>query len=424
MKSIVRIGGKGKSKRVEPIEVMDQEAYHALDVDTRLALIQELIPVGLMHVGKELMAEVRTLAGDKHKRNGCVGCDRWGFQAGSVYVAEQRCRIKVPRVRDTVNRREVPLKSYQKLQKPRGLDELLFKRLLHGLSCRNYRECVEALPGVFSLSPSTVSRRFIRASSRKLKQLMERRLDSYDFVGLVMDGKRFGDDGMIIVVGVTLEGRKIVLGVVQAATENARVCVEFLRQLVERGLRYDKGLLCVIDGAKGLRKAIEEVFGRSGVVQRCQWHKRENVLSYLPENRKELFRKKMEAAYAKETYADAHTALLTLRRELNLVNESAVKSLEEGMEETLTLHRLGLAKQLGRSFRTTNIIESVMAHIGQKTDKVDYWKNSNQKHRWVASALLYAEQRFNRINGYRFLPALREALLKEINQEPKKVVAA
>ena len=167
MKSIVRVKGKGKS-RVEPVDVLDQEGYDGLEVDVRLALIQALLPLGLMKVGEELEEEVRSLAGDKHKRNGHTGYDRWGRQAGSVYVGKQRCRLYVPRVRDTVKGREVPLQRYQKLQQPGEVDEVLFRRVLHGLSCRNYGECAEAVPGVFGLSSSTVSRRFIRVSKRKL----------------------------------------------------------------------------------------------------------------------------------------------------------------------------------------------------------------------------------------------------------------
>ena len=198
-----------------------------------------------------------------------------------------------------------------------------------------------------------------------------------------MDGKRFGEDEIIIAIGITIEGRKVVLGIIQSATENHSVCRDFLHGLIDRGLRYDDGLLCIIDGAKGLRKAINEVFGVYGVVQRCQWHKRENVLKYLPKGLHSQFRQKLQRAYDKSTYEEAKAALKRVRAELKLINESAVDSLDEGFEETLTIHRLGMHGELKRSFRTTNIIESVMAHIGQKTDKVDYWHNSNQKQRWV-----------------------------------------
>lgn len=197
----------------------------------------------------------------------------------------------------------------------------------------------------------------------------------------MLDGKSFAQDEMVIALGITIEGKKVILGFVQTATENARVLREFLEDLIGRGLRIDLGLLCIIDGSKGLRKAIEEVFGAKALVQRCQWHKRENVVSYLPKNRQEQIRKDLQRAYEKPSYEGAKKALEGVKKELALINESAVRSLEEGLEETLTLHRLGLFEKLGKSLKTTNCIESLMAHIGQKLDKVDYWKNSNQKQR-------------------------------------------
>jgi transposase-like protein len=417
MKKIVQVRRKGKVRKAKVVEITRLEEYGALGVDSKIALIQELIPLGLMHVKEILQEEVTKLAGERYKRNGVSGHDRWGKQRGFVYIKDQRIPMMVQRVRDTVNNREVTIPAYDRLQRPSDGDEGILKKVLHGLSCRNYRECAEAIPEALSLSSSTVSRRYIRASSWKLRDLMERKLHGYDFVAMVLDGKSFGDDEMIIAVGVTREGKKIVLGIIQSATENSRVCRDFLLELVERGLRYENGLLCVIDGAKGLRKAINEVFGTYGIVQRCQWHKRENVVSYLPKGMQATFRQKLQSAYRKGTYEEAKAALKAIRAELTLINESAVRSLDEGLEETLTVQKLGLHRELRRSFTTTNMIESIMAQIGQKTDKVDYWRNSNQKQRWIATSLLYIEQRLNKVNGYRYLPQLREAVRKEITMK-------
>lgn len=430
MKKILQIDGKSKVRKAKAVEVMKLKEYGALEVDSRVALIQELIPIGLMHIADELRREVEELAGERYKRGGIAGYDRWGEQEGSVYILDQKIPIKVSRVRDTINNREVSLSTYKKLQQPAGkAEDKLLKKVLYGLSCRDYRECSEAIPEALSLSPSTVSRRYIRASNKKLKELTDRRLSQYDFVSVVMDGKAFGDDGMIIALGGTAEGRKVMLGIIQSSTENHKVCKDFLLKLIDRGLKYDKGLLCVIDGAKGIRKAINEVFGIYGIVQRCQWHKRENIAAYLPKHLIEEFRKKLQDAYGKEDYKKAKAALQAIKTELRLINESAVNSLEEGFEETLTIQRLGMHRELMRSFKTTNMIESVMALVGQRTDKVDYWKNSNQKQRWVATSLLSIEQRLNRVKGYRHLIELRNALQREIQNrggmdERKEAVAA
>jgi len=318
------------------------------------------------------------------------------------------------------------LNTYERLQSPtEETEERLLRRVLHGLSCGNYRGCSEAIPGALSLSASTVSRRYIRASSRKLKELIERRLNHYDFIAMVLDGKSFGEDGMIIAVGITIEGKKILLGIIQSGSENHTVCKDFLKGLINRGLRYEKGLLCVIDGAKGFRKAINEVFGIHGIVQRCQWHKRENILEYLPKKMQGEFRRKLQAAYEKEDYEKAKAALIAIKKELRLINVSAVSSMEEGFEETLTMHRLGAPKELRKSLKTTNVIESVFALVGQKTDKVDYWRNSDQKQRWVATALMEIEQKLNKVSGYRYLKNLRIVLQREIaNAKRKEAVAA
>ena len=403
--------GKRQVKGEEPKRVtLADFALHA-PVDTLVELSQALIPLGLMAVGDCLKADVARLAGARYRRgDGLAGHVRWGRQRGSVYLADQKLPIQVSRVRNRLTGQEAPLETYTRLQRPRGADAGLFRRVLKGLSCRDYEGCAEAVPEAFGLSPSTVSRRFIRASARKLKELCERPLQGYDFVGLVLDGKRFEDDLMVIALGITVQGEKVVLGFVQTGTENERALTAFLRELVERGLRSEAGLLCVIDGSKGLRAAIRRVFEAHAVVQRCQWHKREGVLSHLPKGRQGRIGRKLQAAYDEPTYEGAKGALGRLRKELELLNRSAVKSLDEGLEETLTLHRLGVFPILGRSLKTTNCLESIMSLIAQRTDRVDHWRNSDQKQRWVATALLDIEPRLNRIQGYRHLPVLRAAI--------------
>jgi hypothetical protein len=193
MRKILQISGKGKVKKAKAVQVTSLREYGAMELDSKAALIHELIPLGLMHVEDLLQREVIELAGERYKRDGLPGHDRWGKQQGSVYIKDQRIPITLQRVRDTIGNREVPLSAYERFQQPLSLDEGLLRKVLHGLSCRNYRECSEAIPGALSLSPSTVSRRYIRASLRKLRELMDRRLDGYDFIGIVLDGKNFAD---------------------------------------------------------------------------------------------------------------------------------------------------------------------------------------------------------------------------------------
>jgi len=251
VKRILRIGRDVKAKRAR-IKDLQKLPFNELEMDVKLELIQELIPVGLIYVGEILREEVRALAGDRYKKNGIPGYVRWARQQGSIYLGDQKVPILYQRIRDRKENREIELRPYKGLQEPSSVDETLLKRVLLGLSCRRYQECcTAAIPEVFGLSPSTVSRRFIRASKRKLKELMERRLDNFDIVAIIIDGKTFKDDEMIIVLGITMEGRKAILGFIQ-----------------DRGLKIEEGLLCILDGSKGIRKAVEEAFRRYSLIQR------------------------------------------------------------------------------------------------------------------------------------------------------------
>jgi transposase-like protein len=409
-RSIVRVGRRGKGKdRIEGRQAAAEAAMQGLD--SRVELIQALIPLGLEAVNDVLQQEVTVLTGARYQRNaGEPGYARWGKQRGSVYLADHKVAVEVPRVRDRKREQEVPLATYQSLREPRRADEAAMRKILKGLSCRDYESCVEPVAETFGLKPSSLSRRFKRASAKKLSELTERDLSPYDIVAILLDGKRFGKDEMVIALGVTLDGKKVILGFVQTATENEGVCSAFLRGLAERGLKTDRGVLCVIDGAKGLRKAVSKVFGHKAVVQRCQWHKRENVVHYLPTGEQAAYRRKLQAAYEQPTYPKAKAALSRVRSELSKLNASAAASLDEGLEETLTLHRLGLIKELGRSFKTTNCLENLNSLVGQRTDKVDCWRNSDQKQRWLATALLDIEPRLRLVAGYKQLIRLRTAL--------------
>lgn len=415
MSTVLRIGPQGKGQTALPA--------HA-DLDTRIALIQALIPLGLQAVDDVLQQEVAALAGPRYARaDGTPHVVRWGRQPGSIYLADQKLSVQVPRVRNRQAGIEVPLQSYARLQQPRAADEGVLRRILYGLSCRDYRTAAEAVPEAFGLSRSSISRRYVRATARQLAALQERRLDRYDLVTLVLDGKRFAEDTMVIALGITLRGEKVLLGFVQTGTENADVCATFLRHLLDRGLRVDEGLLVVLDGGKGLRRAVREVFGDQTPVQRCTWHKRENVVAYLPKHLQAAWRAKLQQAYHQPTYAAAHTILDRLHGELRRLNEDAARSLAEGLEETLTLHRLGLADRLGISLNTTNGLESILALVEQRVGKVDRWTTSDQKQRWLAATLLELEPRLRRLRGYRALPQLRVALKQGIRQGKEARVA-
>ncbi len=416
-----RKGKKGKG--LEPVEILSAEEYEALELDGRVETIQALIPLGLMHVEQELQREVERLAGRPYERREKAGV-RFGSNPGSVRLAGQRIAVRVPRVRDLHRKREVPLESYRLLRgHPGEVNEGLLRRVLYGISCRNYEAAAESVAGAIGLSSSSVSREFIEASAKHLKEFQERNLSGEDFVALWLDGKAFAEDTMVVALGLTLDGRKVPVGFVQAGTENTKVLETFLRELLGRGLEIDAGLLVIIDGGKGLRAAVKRVFQKKALVQRCQWHKRENVVGYLPKGEQAAMRRRLQRAYQRPTYREAKEQLETILKELRKRNLSAARSLQEGLEETLTLHRLGVFAQLGYSLKTTNCIESIMSQVERHCAKVSCWKNSSQKERWLAASLLDIEGRLHRVHGHNHLPRLREALQKELGITEHKEAA-
>jgi len=420
----MRAGRRKKSRRLGAVPVMDRADYTAADLDAKVALIQQLIPLGLMHVQEALAAEVEELAGARHARRtrAEAGC-RYGSNPGSVRLGGQRLRVRVPRVRGEDG--EIPLQSYQQLHTGGGdVDEALLRRVLYGISCGNYEQAATAVPGAIGLSGSSVSRSFVQASAVQLKAFQERDLSGEDCVALFLDGKVFADATMVIALGITITGEKRVLGFIETDTENATVLSSFLRSLLARGLDVSRGLLVVIDGGKGLRSAVRKVLAKRALVQRCMWHKRENVISYLPQRDQATWRRRLKRALDRPTYDEARAALDHLVAELDGINQSAAASLREGRDEILTLHRLGVYGTLGRSFKTTNCLENINGLVEERCAKVDCWKNSNQRHRWLATALMDIEPRLRTVTGYRHLEELREALQRELSIDATTVTLA
>ncbi len=418
--NVAKRRGKAKIKISSKREAVMQRIMdsYSEDFNVKISVIQDLIPLGLKAVADELKNEVERLAGARHSRGGSNA--RWGGQNGSVYLRDQKFPIRIPRVRNVDLNREVPLEAYRRLQTPFDDDSGALKKLLHGLSAHKYHESSSLAAEAFGISASNLSKRFKRCSADKLKELQERSLKQYDIVAIFIDAKRYADDGLMVSLGVTMDGRKITLGVEQSHNENSRAIEQWLDKWIGRGLRFEDGILFIIDGSKGIRKAVERKFSAYAVIQRCRWHKRENVVAYLDDSQKVLLRRRLQLAYEKTTYKEAKAALDGLHRELESVNISAANSLMEGLEETLTLHHLGLSPELAKSLSNTNCMESVMSQMGQYTDKVDRWRNSGQILRWTAASLMDIEPRLNKIIGYRYLSVLRSKLREVVKQRLQK----
>jgi transposase-like protein len=394
------------------------------------------VPLPLVEVWEELQPEVEQLAGlaglqiiraviedevtrrvgPRYQPMGEGGCLRWGQQAGYVVFAGQKVAVHRPRVR-TREGQEVELESYTRLQHDGRRQRAVREGIVAGLTSRNYQRAVQSVLDGYGIQKSSVSREFVHASAAQLKKLCERNLAELDLVAILIDGIHFGKQVLVVALGIDGGGEKHVLGLWQGATENTVVVKDLLEDLVTRGLAPERRYLFVIDGAKALRAAIERVFGERAEVQRCQLHKRRNVAEYLPKGAQCDYDRRIRNAYAMTGYAEAKAELQKIFRQLERVNPSAAHSLEEGLEETLTVHRLGVGELLRRSLANTNPIESCLSTVERVARNVKRWHAGDQALRWTATGLLEAEKKFRKVKGFRELPALQRKLNPALTQQ-------
>ena len=368
--------------------------------------VGELIrQAGLQLMELLMQEEVRELVGERSQQMPERTAQRWGSERGYCVVMGQKVPVQRPRVR-TLEDKEVRLGSYEMFHRGEPLTETVWEKLMLGLSTRKYGQAVREFTEAYGLEKSAVSEHFIEASRAKLKEMMERKLDKMRLCALLIDATPFEGQQMVVALGIGEDGKKTILGIRQGATENATVVGELLGDLLERGLDFTQPRLYVLDGGKALTAAVKKHAGESAAIQRCQVHKRRNVLDHLTDEHKPSVAKKLNAAYALEDYGAAKQALDKLHRELMDLNPSAARSLGEGMEETLTVHKLHLPIQLRKTMASTNVIESAFSIVEQVCRNVKRWHDGDQRERWVGSGLLVAEKQFRRVQGYKQIPIL------------------
>lgn len=388
-------------------------------IEMQYQMFQNFVDVAKVHYNQLMEEELRLKAGEKYERG--KRYNRWGSNPGSIRIGEEKVPIEVPRYYDKEEKRTEEPEYYRGLHDIPMPSEEVVKKVIKGLSQHDYEEVTKSVVESFGLSQSSISRTFIEESGKRLEEFEKRDLGLYDFVALIIDGKYLSRDNIVIALGVTITGIKVPLGFIQTTTENSEAVKGLLKNLIERNFHFEEGLLTIIDGSKGLRKAVEETFGNLSLTQRCQWHKRENVVSYLPEEKRDIYRGKLQRAYDEPDYETAKRRLFEVRDELKRINRTAANSLDEGLEETLTIHRLGLVEELGRGFTTTNLIENLNSQLAKYIRKVKRWINSDMRARWVSVALIEIEKKMRRINRYEKLHLLRAALRAELKLEQQKV---
>jgi transposase-like protein len=378
--------------------------------DAKQGLLELMVSTGVQVFEAMLEQDREALCGPRWQRRPEWSAVRGGSTRSEVTLGGRRIAIRRPRAR---GERELALPSFPWAAGRDPLDARTIEAIALGVSSRDYRRSLEALPSDVeerSVSRSAVSRRFVALSAERLAAWMGRPLGELDVRVVLIDGLHFREHVVLIALGIAADGRKHVLGLREGTTENAAVVRALLADLVERGLDADRIRLFGIDGAKALRKALREVFGDRAVVQRCQVHKERNVLEHLPERMRPSVRRAIRQAYASEDAALAERQLERLADSLERAHPGAAASLREGLEETLTLQRLGITGALYRTLRSTNAIENMNGLIGRFTRNVKRWRDGAMIVRWIAAGIAEAQRRFHRIRGHRDLDRLLHAI--------------
>src|SRR6202162_1630769 len=377
----------------------------------REALYDTVIGAGLACVDEALEAERVALCGERYEHLADRQALRAGHVASSLVLGGRRVAMQRPRAR-SVEGRELRLPSWREWSARDPLDERALEQMVLGVSTRRYARSLEPLPeavaAVRGISKSAVSERFVYGTERKLAELMSRELRALALVAVMIDGVHFAEHVVLAAVGIDERGDKHVLGLREGATENAAAVRALLADLVERGLDTNRSLLIVID--KALHKAVVEVFGTRALIQRCREHKKRNVTDALPERLRASVRSAMNQAYATREAKRARRLLDNLARRLEHQHPGAATSLREGLDETLTLMRLGLPENLERALSSTNLIENLFSRVRESGPRLRRWQSGPMVLRWTAAGVLEAERGFRKLAGYRAMPILVAAL--------------
>jgi putative transposase len=381
-------------------------------------LLALAVGAGLQVLGALMEESVDALAGPKGKHDPDRTAVRHGHEHGSVTLGGRQVAVQRPRVRAADGSGELPVAAYELFSSTEVLGRLALERMLGGLSSRRYGLGLEPVGAkveqtASATSKSAVSRRFVAMTQTALAELLAADLAALDLVCLMVDGVHFGEHCCVVALGIGIDGTKHPLALVEGSTENATLVTDLLVGLRERGLDVTRPILCVIDGAKALRRAVLDVFDHP-VIARCQLHKLRNVRDKLPERLRGPVERRMRAAYHAASALDAEAQLAALARELDKTHPGAAASLREGLVETLTVLRLGVPPTLARTLRSTNAIESMLSICREHAGNVKRWRDGTMALRWCAAGMVEAGKQFRRVNGYLHLPALRAALEAEV----------
>lgn len=392
-----------------PLQI--QEALGELVGAAREGLLALSVGVGLGVVHELMELEVDEVVGPKGKHDASRTARRHGHEDGSMTLGGRRVKVRRPRIRSADDTHELPVETYEYFADRDPLTRAVMDRMLAGVSTRRFARVGEPVGeeverSSSSTSKTTTSEMFIERTRSALGELMGRRLDDVRLAVMMLDGIEIAERTHVVALGITTEGVKIPLGLWEGSTENATLARTLLADLVDRGLDPEQAILFVIDGSKALRRAIKDVFGEHALVHRCHRHKERNVTDLLPEHDRDQVRTRMRAAWSLTDPDLAQQRLELLAGELERTWPDAAGSLREGMQDTLTLMRLGITGNLAQTLCSTNPCESMIEIVRHTQRNVKRWQDGDMRKRWTAAGMLVAEQQFRRIIGYRDLATL------------------
>ncbi len=380
----------------------------------RSGVAQFLLQAQLQLLTLIMEDEINWMTGPAYERGGDKEVRRWGNEDGSVVINGQKVPVQRPRARG--ERGDVKIGSYELFRREEEQQRRIWEAITRGLSMRGYGPTVRESEESFAIDKSAVSEKFVAMSAKKVDELFKRDLGKLRLCALLLDGVEVKQQHLVTALGIDETGRKTILGFHQGASENQAACDGLLADLAGRGLNFRQLHLNLIDGSKALRAGVRKHCGDNSPILRCQLHKRRNIVGHFSEEDQPGWDRRLANAYDLRSYREAKAALLRIQDELKHVNPSAARSLEEGMEETLTLHRLKVPVELWKTLSSTNVIESAFSIVRVVCRNVKRWRPGNQIERWVGSGLLVAEKQFRRIDGYRALPGLVAALEADLKQ--------
>jgi transposase-like protein len=422
-----------KSNQIQSVEVSASAVPERVSVamseiaeNMGEGLLALAVGAGLQVMAALMEADVTALAGPKGRHDGARTAVRHGRERGSVTLGGRRVPVTRPRVRTADGAGELPIASYELFSSTEILGKLAMEKMLAGLSTRRYPVGLEPVgehiaETASATSKSAISRRFVAMTETALADLLSQDLSGLDLVALMIDGVHFAESCCVVAMGIGIDGIKHPLALVEGSTENATLVTELLVDLRERGLDVTRPMLVGIDGSKALRKAVLDVLDHP-VIQRCQLHKIRNLKDHLPQRLRTIVGRRMTDAYHAGSAVEAEAALLALAKELDRTHPSAAASLREGLDETLTVLRLGVPPTLARTLRSTNCIESMISVCREHAGNVKRWRDGQMALRWCAAGMVEAGKQFRRVNGHLHLPALRTALERECAEPVGPVV--